>query len=91
MNLQLSAEAWAALGCLAGVVLLSGGVLWAAWRRGKGTRQHTPPAEKAVSPGINFRWEKEDAQFAELARKADALRAQRAQRQEQPGERNSKG
>ena len=94
MNMQLSVEAWVALGCLAGVVLLSGGVLWAAWRRGKGTRKHTPPAEKVERPGIHFRWEKEDAQFAELARKVDALRALRAlraQRQEQPGERNPKG
>ena len=88
MNIQLSTEAWAALGCLAGVVLLSGAILWGAWRRGMRSQARTPPADKVEVPSFNRTWQKEDAQFAELTRVADDLRAHH---QEQPGEKNQPG
>lgn len=75
MNLQLSAQAWAALGCLAGVVLLSGAILWTAWRQGTRFRRRTPPSENIEGPSFTRSWKKEDDQFAELARQADVLRA----------------
>jgi hypothetical protein len=76
LNFHLSPEALAALGCLAGVVVLSGAALWAAWRRGSRSRGHITPIEKVDGPSFNRTWEKENAQFAELARKADELRRQ---------------
>jgi hypothetical protein len=77
MNLQLSTTAWAAIGCLAGVVLLSGAVLWASWRQGMHTPGRSSPFEKFEAPNFNRPWEKEDTQFAELARVASDLRANR--------------
>ena len=74
MTLQLSATAWVALGCLAGVVIISGAVLWAAWRRGMHTPGRSSPFEKIEAPNFNRSWEKEDTQFAELARTARDLR-----------------
>lgn len=74
MNLQLSSGAWIALGCLAGVVLLSGAVLWAAWRRGIRSKHAPLPAEKSEGPSFDRAWKKEEEQFAELARKANDLR-----------------
>jgi hypothetical protein len=88
LTLQLSAEAWAALGCLAGIILLSAAVLWGAWRRGMRSQRRDAPAEKIEGPSFNRPWVKEDAQFAELARKADDLRAHR---QEPPGEKDQRG
>ena len=75
MTLQLSTEAWAALGCLAGVVLLSGAILWTAWRKGMHAQPRTPAKGKIEGPSLNRTWQKEDAQFAELAQKAEDLRA----------------
>jgi hypothetical protein len=79
LNQPLSAQAWVALGCLAGVVLLSGVALWSAWRRGMRSRGRTSPIEKVDGPSINRTWDKEDAQFAELARAAENLRDRRAE------------
>ncbi len=84
----MSTEAWVALGGLAGVVLLSGVALWSAWRRGMRSRGRTSPGEKAEGPSYNRTWNKEDAQFAELARAADELRAQR---QDKPAGKNQEG
>ncbi len=82
MNLQLSSEAWIALGCLAGVVLLSGAVLWAAWRRGIRSKHSPLPAEKSEGPSFDRAWKKEDEQLAELAQVANDLRAQRLEQPE---------
>ena len=80
MNFQLSTEAWAALGCLAGVVLFSLAVLWGAWRRGMRTQPRSSPAENAEGPSLLRSWDKEDAKFAELARAAENLRTPREER-----------
>ncbi len=85
---QSSAEAWVALGGLAGVVLLSGVALWSAWRRGMRSRRRAFPGEKIEGPSFNRAWNKEDAQFAELARAADKLRAHR---QEDPAGKKQEG
>ncbi len=71
----MSTEAWVALGGLAGVVLLSAVALWSAWRRGMRSRGRSSADEKVEGPSYNRAWNKEDAQFAELARAADELRA----------------
>ncbi len=84
----MSTEAWFALGGLAGVVLLSGVALWSAWRRGMRSRGRTSAGEKVEGLSFNRSWNKEDAQFAELARKADELRARR---QEKPSGKNQEG
>jgi hypothetical protein len=74
MKFQLSAEAWIALGCLVGVVFFSLVILWGVWRRGMLSRRSTPPAEKGEIPSFDGTWKKEDALFAELARKTEDLR-----------------
>lgn len=86
MNFQMSREALIAMGCVAGLVVFSLVILWGVWRRGIHSEQRTPPAEKGEAPSFNGTWKKEDALFAELARKAEDLRTQS---QEESDEKNS--
>lgn len=65
MNLQLSSGAWIALICILGTVLLSGIVLFSAWRQ-RGKAQPHPPSR---NEGYSFTrsWDKEDAEIKKLA------------------------
>jgi hypothetical protein len=74
MELNISPGAMAALGCLVGVVLLSGVVLVGAWRRGLGRlpRSGRPPRDEG--PSFTRAWKKEDAQLEELNQRARALK-----------------
>lgn len=65
MNLQLTSGAWFALICVLGTVLLSGIVLFSAWRR-RGQVQPRPP-DKNEGYSFTRSWEKEDAEIKKLA------------------------
>jgi hypothetical protein len=63
-------QAWIAIGCLVGVVVMTGAVLWNAWRTGR-----QPLKRNDIHlPSFTRSWEQEDARLAELARLAEQLR-----------------
>jgi hypothetical protein len=70
MELTLTPQAWIAAGCLVGVVVMTGLVLWNAWRTGR-----QPLKRNDINlPSFTRSWEQEDARLAELARLAEQLR-----------------
>jgi hypothetical protein len=71
--MNLSPGAWVALGCLVGIVVFSGAVLWAAWQRGLRSPRNSPPPPSSEGPSFTRAWEKEDAQLAELSRQVNGL------------------
>lgn len=70
--MNLSPVAWIALICVAGSVVLSGIVLWSAWRKRASTALGKP-AEKSESPSLTKSWEKEDEKLHELAQKVKEI------------------
>jgi len=72
MNLQLSAGAWVALICILGTVVLSGVVLFSAWRH----RDKAQPAARPGRGGYSFTrgWDKEAEEIEKLAEVVKNLR-----------------
>ena len=70
--MNLSPAAWIALICVAGSVVLSGLVLWSAWRKRESTARRKP-AEKSESPSFFRSWQKEDEQIKELSQKVKEI------------------
>ncbi len=70
--MNLSPVAWIVLICLAGSVVLSGVVLWSAWRKRTSTARNKP-AEKTESPSFFRSWQKEDEKIKELAQKVKEI------------------
>jgi len=81
---SLSSTAWLALACLAGIVLISGLLLWAAWRRGVGASRSPQGTARRQGPSPTRAWKDEAEQLAELSRRADALRAQKSPQEQEP-------
>lgn len=68
---ELSSGAWIALICLAGTVVVSGLVLFSAWRqRGKGFQSILM---KGRTPSFTAAWKKEDEQLRELSERVRTL------------------
>jgi len=70
--MNLSPVAWIALICVAGSVIMSGLVLWNAWRKRTSTALRKP-AEKTESPSFIRSWQKEDEKIKELAQKVKEI------------------
>lgn len=69
--MTLSSGAWIALICILGTVLLSGVVLFSAWRR-RGQVQPQPPS-RSEAYSFTQSWDKEDAEMKKLAEAVKGL------------------